>query len=72
MTPEPGMDSGLTDALVRSRRFFTRGTVSTDLLYWNTLYPTALPNGELSLRLPMDGQRAFMQWNPLRLEAGDD
>ena len=25
------MDSGLTDALVRSRRFFTRGTVSDDL-----------------------------------------
>ncbi len=31
MTAETGMDNGLTDALVRSRRYFTRGTVSEDL-----------------------------------------
>ena len=31
MTAETGMDNGLTDALVRSRRFFTKGTVSDDL-----------------------------------------
>ena len=31
VTTETGMDNGLTDALVRSRRFFTRGTVSEDL-----------------------------------------
>ncbi len=31
MTTETGMDNGLTDALVRSRRFFTKGTVSDDL-----------------------------------------
>ena len=29
--PEVGMDGALEDALVRSRRFFTRGTVSDDL-----------------------------------------
>ena len=31
MTAETGMDNGLTDALVRTRRYFTRGTVSEDL-----------------------------------------
>ena len=30
-TSDIGMDGALSDALVRSRRFFTRGTVSTDL-----------------------------------------
>jgi nitrate reductase alpha subunit len=28
---EVGMDGGVSDALLRSRRFFTRGTVSDDL-----------------------------------------
>ena len=37
MTAETGMDNGLTDALVRSRRYFTRGTVSEDLI--NALHP---------------------------------
>ncbi|GAA2805685.1 nitrate reductase subunit alpha [Kribbella solani] len=32
MTPEkPGLDNGLTDALVRTRRYFTKGKVSDDL-----------------------------------------
>ncbi|MEU4445486.1 nitrate reductase subunit alpha [Actinosynnema sp. NPDC050801] len=31
MSPEPGLDSELTDALVRTRRFFTRAEVSDDL-----------------------------------------
>ena len=31
MTTLPGMDGALSDALVRSRRYFTRGTVSDDL-----------------------------------------
>ncbi|MDX6282535.1 MAG: nitrate reductase / nitrite oxidoreductase, alpha subunit, partial [Kribbellaceae bacterium] len=31
MNNEPGMDGALADALVRSRRFFTKGTVSEDL-----------------------------------------
>ncbi|HET9499252.1 MAG TPA: nitrate reductase subunit alpha [Marmoricola sp.] len=31
MTAEPGLDTPLVDALVRSRRFFTKGTVSDDL-----------------------------------------
>jgi nitrate reductase alpha subunit len=31
VTNETGMDNGLTDALVRSRRFFTKGMVSADL-----------------------------------------
>ena len=31
MTSETGMDNGLVDALVRSRRFFTKGKVSEDL-----------------------------------------
>ncbi len=31
MTKDIGLDGALADALVRSRRFFTRGTVSEDL-----------------------------------------
>ena len=31
MTTLPGMDGAISDALVRSRRYFTRGTVSDDL-----------------------------------------
>ena len=30
-TGTPGLDETITDALVRSRRFFTRGVVSDDL-----------------------------------------
>ena len=31
MTTLPGMDGAISDALVRSRRYFTRGSVSDDL-----------------------------------------
>ena len=48
---EVGMDGALSDALVRSRRFFTRGTVSDDL---RTLHQGGRPRGRRLLPGPVE------------------